>query len=54
MSSAPPTEVMQWAQVGEAARVLAEVVHADGYGPDIILSIARGGLCWPARWLRAG
>ena len=44
VSSAPPTEVMQWTQVGEAARALAEAVHADGYRPDIILAIARGGL----------
>ena len=44
VSSAPPTEMMQWGQVGEAARALAEAVHADGYRPDIILAIARGGL----------
>ena len=30
--------------MGQAARVLAEAVHADGYRPDIILAIARGGL----------
>jgi len=39
-----PTEVMRWEQVGEAARFLAEAVHADGYRPDIILAVARGGL----------
>jgi hypothetical protein len=39
-----PTEVMRWDQVGEAARFLAETVHADGYAPDIILAVARGGL----------
>lgn len=44
MSDAHPTEVMRWDEVGESARALAEAVHADGYRPDIILAIARGGL----------
>jgi hypoxanthine phosphoribosyltransferase len=38
------TEVMRWEEVGVAARALAEAVHADGYRPDIILAVARGGL----------
>jgi hypoxanthine phosphoribosyltransferase len=38
------TEVMRWEEVGTAARALAEAVHADGYRPDIILGVARGGL----------
>ena len=37
-------EVMSWADVGAATRSLAELVAADGYDPDMILSIARGGL----------
>jgi hypoxanthine phosphoribosyltransferase len=37
-------ERLSWAAFGEAARDLAERVHADGYAPDLILSIARGGL----------
>ena len=37
-------EVMTWEDLGEGARRLAEMVHADGYEPDIILAIARGGL----------
>lgn len=37
-------EVMTWADLGVATRDLAEVVAADGYDPDMILSIARGGL----------
>lgn len=37
-------EIMQWDDLGTAARWLAETVHADGYQPDIILAIARGGL----------
>lgn len=44
MSSAAGTEVMTWEDVGASARYLAEVVHADGYRPDIILAVARGGL----------
>ena len=44
MTAGVPTEVMRWDQVGEAARFLAETVHADGYAPDIILAVARGGL----------
>src|SRR5437763_9976252 len=35
---------MDWAEVGLAARALAEQVVEDGYRPDMLLSIARGGL----------
>jgi uncharacterized protein len=37
-------EVMGWDDLGAGARALAEAVHADGYAPDIVLAIARGGL----------
>jgi uncharacterized protein len=37
-------EVLTWERFGTASRELAELVAADGYEPDIILSIARGGL----------
>jgi uncharacterized protein len=37
-------EAMTWDELGDGARVLAEAVVADGYVPDIILGIARGGL----------
>jgi uncharacterized protein len=37
-------EVMTWDDLGTGARDLAQVVHADGYRPDMILAIARGGL----------
>jgi hypoxanthine phosphoribosyltransferase len=37
-------EIMSWADLGTGARELAEMIHADGYRPDIVLSIARGGL----------
>lgn len=37
-------EELDWGLFGTASRELAESVAADGYDPDIILSIARGGL----------
>jgi uncharacterized protein len=37
-------EVLTWEQFGIAGRELARLVDADGYRPDLILSIARGGL----------
>ena len=41
---AEPRERMQWSEVGVAARTLAEHVLDDDYRPDMLLSIARGGL----------
>jgi uncharacterized protein len=40
----PPRERMSWAQLGEASRGLAGAIVYDGYAPDLILGIARGGL----------
>src|SRR5690242_17957340 len=37
-------EVMSWADLGEGARAIAQAVADDGYRPDIVLGIARGGL----------
>jgi hypoxanthine phosphoribosyltransferase len=37
-------EELSWELFGTASRELAEQIAADGYQPDIILSIARGGL----------
>ena len=37
-------EILTWPQFGEASRQLATIVHDAGYRPDIILTIARGGL----------
>jgi len=37
-------EELTWELFGAASRELAEQVAADGYRPDIVLSIARGGL----------
>jgi hypoxanthine phosphoribosyltransferase len=41
---APPRERMAWEELGEAARALGSMVAEDGYAPDLILGIARGGL----------
>jgi hypoxanthine phosphoribosyltransferase len=37
-------EILEWADVGPATRELAEAIYDDGYRPDLILAIARGGL----------
>jgi len=37
-------ERLPWDEFGVAARELAQCVAADGYEPDLILSVARGGL----------
>jgi hypoxanthine phosphoribosyltransferase len=37
-------EVMTWDDLGTGARDLAQLVHEDGYRPDMVLAIARGGL----------
>jgi uncharacterized protein len=41
---AEPREQMHWSEVGLAARTLAEHILEDDYRPDMLLSIARGGL----------
>jgi hypoxanthine phosphoribosyltransferase len=37
-------DILTWDKFGEASRTLAQMVADDGYEPDIVLSIARGGL----------
>jgi hypothetical protein len=37
-------EILDWADVGPATRQLAEAINDDGFQPDVILAIARGGL----------
>jgi hypoxanthine phosphoribosyltransferase len=37
-------ETLSWADFGQACRELAQQVADDGYRPEIILSVARGGL----------
>jgi hypoxanthine phosphoribosyltransferase len=36
--------MLSWADFGRSGRELAEHIDADGYRPDLILAIARGGL----------
>jgi hypoxanthine phosphoribosyltransferase len=42
--SAEARERLSWRAFGEASRELARSVAGDGYEPDLILSVARGGL----------
>jgi hypoxanthine phosphoribosyltransferase len=37
-------ENLSWQEFGDASRELATLIAADGFAPDLILSIARGGL----------
>src|SRR6266568_9591747 len=37
-------ENLSWQRFGEASRELAKIIADDGFEPDLILSIARGGL----------
>jgi hypothetical protein len=37
-------EVMSWDELGTGGRALAQMVADDGWRPDIVLGIARGGL----------
>jgi hypoxanthine phosphoribosyltransferase len=39
-----PHEVLTWADFGRATDELAQQVEDDGYRPDLVLAIARGGL----------
>ncbi|MET7401130.1 phosphoribosyltransferase family protein [Dactylosporangium sp. NPDC005572] len=39
-----PREVLDWATFGTAARELSGTITADGFRPDLVLCIARGGL----------
>jgi uncharacterized protein len=42
--AAPDREILTWEAFGAAARELAETVTRDGFRPDALLGIARGGL----------
>jgi len=37
-------EVLDWQTFGSASRALAQIVVDDGYRPDLVFSVARGGL----------
>jgi hypoxanthine phosphoribosyltransferase len=39
-----PREVLTWERFGEATRVLAASIEADGFKPDVVIAVARGGL----------
>lgn len=39
-----PREVMSWDDLGVGSRAIAETMHADGWIPDLVLGISRGGL----------
>ena len=39
-----PREVLTWELFGEATRELAAAIHADGFEPDVVVAVARGGL----------
>ena len=43
-SPAPAREVLTWERFGVAARELGQLVADDGYEPDVVIAIARGGL----------
>ncbi len=45
-----PCEVISWQQVHHTARCLARQIREDGFTPDIVVAIARGGYV-PARLL---
>ena len=40
----PEREVLTWQGFGDAGRELARTIAADGYQPEIVIAIARGGL----------
>ncbi|MDQ8043094.1 MAG: phosphoribosyltransferase [Solirubrobacteraceae bacterium] len=37
-------EILEWGHMGEATKSLATAIHEDGYRPDVVFAIARGGL----------
>ena len=37
-------EIMSWDDLGAGTRALAHTIHDDGYRPDMVLAIARGGM----------
>jgi hypoxanthine phosphoribosyltransferase len=43
-TDAPDREILTWEIFGTATRELAEAIAADGWIPDIVVAVARGGL----------
>lgn len=44
MTTDPAREVLTWDLFGTAARELAQAVVDDGFVPDVVIAVARGGL----------
>ena len=44
LSGAVEREVLSWEVFGDACRELAQVVADDGWTPDVVVAVARGGL----------
>ncbi|MCZ4150955.1 phosphoribosyltransferase, partial [Escherichia coli] len=42
--SEPEREILTWDTFGAASRELAQTIVDDGFEPDIVLAVARGGL----------
>jgi len=42
--AAPDREILTWADFGAATRELSRAIVADGFTPDVVVAIARGGL----------
>ena len=40
----PEREILPWANVGDATRELAQRIADDGFEPEVVVAIARGGL----------
>jgi hypoxanthine phosphoribosyltransferase len=43
-TDAPDREILTWELFGRSTRELAEQIAADGWSPDIVVAVARGGL----------
>jgi uncharacterized protein len=39
-----PREILPWSEVGTATRALAQRIADDGFVPEVVIAIARGGL----------
>ncbi len=44
MTETDAREILTWESFGRAGRELAHAIAADGYRPDLIVSVARGGV----------
>jgi uncharacterized protein len=44
VDTGPERELLSWSEFGQAARDLAHEIADDGFEPDLVLSVARGGL----------